>query len=85
MERTRSKAVMDQAQIQQNATVVGADGVPIGLVDRIEGRRMKITRPGALTGKKHYVDIGMVAKADGAVVRLSANADVALLLEDDED
>jgi hypothetical protein len=67
------------------APVVGADGVPIGVVDRVDGRRLKLTRKGALTGKKHFVDIGLVADIENGTVRLSANADVVLLLEDDED
>ena len=71
--------------IEPNASVIGADSVPIGRVDRVEGRRLKIRREGALTGKKHYVDVGLIAGVEDGVVRLSANADVVILLEDDED
>jgi hypothetical protein len=79
------EAAMDLSQIPQHAPVIGADGVPIGVVDRIDGRRLKITRKGALTGKKHYVDAGLVADLEDGVVRLSANADVVVLFEDEED
>jgi hypothetical protein len=76
---------MNLSEIPEHAPVVGADGVTIGIVDRIDGRRLKLTRAGALTGKKHFVDIGLVAGFEDGTVRLSANADVVLLLEDDED
>lgn len=76
---------MDLSQIPEHAPVIGADGVPIGTVDRIEGRRLKIRRKGALTGKKHYIDAGLIADLENGTVRLSANADVAVLLEDEED
>lgn len=76
---------MDLSQIPEHAPVIGADGVPIGVVDRIDGRRLKITRKGALTGHKHYVDTGLIADVENGTVRLSANADVAVLLEDEED
>ena len=76
---------MTLPDIQPNASVIGADSVPIGTVDRVDGRRLKIRRQGALTGQKHYVDIGLIADVEDGVVRLSANADVVILLEDDED
>ena len=76
---------MDLSQIPEHAPVIGADGVPIGSVDRIEGRRLKITRKGALTGKKHYVDAGLIADLENGTVRLSGNANVIVLLEDEED
>jgi hypothetical protein len=79
------EAAMDLSHIPEHAPVIGADGVPIGTVDRIEGRRLKIRRKGALTGKKHYIDAGLIADLEGGTVRLSANADVAVLLEDEED
>jgi hypothetical protein len=76
---------MDLSQIPEHAPVIGADGVSIGVVDRIEGRRLKIRREGALTGRKHYIDVGLIADLEGGTVRLSANADVVVLLEDEED
>jgi hypothetical protein len=76
---------MNLSDIPDHAPVVGADGVSVGIFDRVDGRRLKLSRKGALTGKKHFVDIGMVAEIENGTVRLSANADVVLLLEDDED
>lgn len=76
---------MSFPEIPANAPVVGADGVSVGITDGVNGRRLKIKRPGALTGKKHFVDLGLVAGVENGTVRLSANADVVVLLEDDED
>lgn len=76
---------MTLSDVQPNAPVIAADGVSIGTVDRIDGSRLKIRRAGAFTGKKHYVDVGLIADVEAGTVRLSANADVVLLLEDDED
>lgn len=76
---------MNLSDIPEHAPVVGADGVSVGVVDRIDGRRLKLTRKGALTGKKHFVDVGLIAGIENGTVWLLANADVVLLLEDDED
>lgn len=70
--------------IQTGAEIIGADGVHVGTVERVDGRRIKIRRKGALTGKKHFIDMGFVADIEHSVIRLSANADVAILLEDEE-
>jgi hypothetical protein len=72
-------------EVQRGAPVIGADGVAVGTVDRLVGRRLKIARKGAFTGRKHYVDVGLIAEVEDGAVRLSANADVVMLLEDDED
>jgi hypothetical protein len=47
--------------ILKHAPVVGPDGVSVGIVDRVDGRRLKLTRRGAVTGKKHFVDVSLVA------------------------
>lgn len=77
---------MDISEIKPCAEVIGADGVHIGAVDRVEGRRIKISRKDAIvaTGRRYYVDVGLVADIENGVVRLSANGDVAILLEDEE-
>ena len=72
-------------KVREHMEIVGADGAHIGTVDRIDGHRIKIRRKGALTGKKHFIDVGFVADIEDGVIRLSANADVVILLEDEED
>ena len=74
--------------IRENMEVIGADGVHLGTVDRIEGDRIKLTKADSGTGEHeghhHYVSRGLVAEVEGVQVRLSANANVAILFEEEE-
>ena len=74
--------------IREPMEVIGADGVHLGTVDRIEGDRIKLTKAdsgsGDHAGHHHFVSRGLVAEVEGDQVRLSANADVALLFEEEE-
>ncbi len=79
----------DLSQIQEHAEVIGADGVHVGTVDKVEGNRIKLTKKdsgqGTHEGHHHYISGGLVASVeDGTVVRLSANADVAITFEEEE-
>jgi hypothetical protein len=72
----------DLSQIEKNAEVIGADGVHVGTVDHVSNRRIKLTKKDSVDGHHHYIDGGLVADIENGVVRLSANADVAVTLED---
>ena len=65
--------------------VIGADGVHVGTVDRVEENCIKLTRTdsgeGRHKGHHHYIDGGLVAAVEGNKVRLSANGDVAVTME----
>jgi hypothetical protein len=67
--------------------VIGADGVHIGSVDRVEGNRIKLTKEdsgqGSHRGHHHYISTALVAEVEGDKVRLSANADVAVSFEEE--
>ncbi len=67
--------------------VIGADGVHVGTVDRVENNRIKLTKAdsgeGSHKGHHHYIDLGLVADVEGQKVRLSANAAVAVTFEDE--
>ena len=73
--------------IREHMKVIGADGVPVGTVDGIEGDRIKLTRAdsgmGSHKGHHHFIPIGLVADIEGDTVRLSANADVAVSFEEE--
>ena len=73
--------------IKQHMEVIGADGVHIGTVDRVEHGRIKLTRAdsgeGRHKGHHHFIDLGLVADVEGQKVRLSANAAVAVTLEEE--
>lgn len=74
--------------IREHMEVIGADGVAVGTVDHVEGDRIKLTKKdsgfGAHEGHHHYISRGLVAAIEGDVVRLSANADVAVELFEEE-
>ena len=76
-------------QIKEHADVIGADGAHVGTVDHLEGDRIKLTKAdsgeGAHAGHHHYVDLSFVEDVEDGVVRLSANGDVAVTLEEEED
>ena len=78
----------DLSQIKEHAEVIGADGVHVGTVDGVEGNRIKLTKKdsgeGSHQGHHHYISGGLVATVSDDVVRLSANADVALSFEEEE-
>ncbi|MDO9410943.1 MAG: DUF2171 domain-containing protein [Pseudolabrys sp.] len=74
--------------IKEHMEVIGADGVHVGTVDRVEGKRIKLTKKDSGEGKHkghhHFIELGLVAGVEGDKVRLSANADVAVTLEEEE-
>ena len=73
--------------VKEGMEVIGADGVHLGTVDRIEGDRIKLTRKdsgqGSHEGHHHYLSRGLIAGVEGEQVRLSANADVAAAFEEE--
>ena len=76
-------------EIREKMEVIGADGVHIGTVDRVEDDRIKLIRAdsgtGGHEGHHHYLSLGLVAAVEDDVVRLSANADKAVLFEEEKD
>jgi hypothetical protein len=84
----KEKAMSSFDDIREHMQVIGADGVPVGTVDHIEGDRIKLTKrdsgAGSHEGHHHYISRGLVADIEGDVVRLSANADVAVTFEEEE-
>ena len=79
----------DKNSIREHMEVIGADGVHVGTVDRVEGDRIKLTRrdsgEGAHKVHHHYVPMLLVAEVEGDKVRLSAKGDVAVGFEEEAD
>jgi len=79
----------DASAIREHMEVIGADGVHVGTVDRLEGKRIKLTKEdsgqGSHQGHHHYIPTSLVAEVEGDKVRLSANADVAVTFEEEAD
>jgi hypothetical protein len=75
-------------QIREHMDILGADGVHLGTVDRVEGGRIKLVRTDsgvAHHDHHHFIPGGLVAAVEGDSVRLSANADVAASLFEEEE
>jgi hypothetical protein len=85
--QSRSSASKQAMGVKPHMRVIGADGVFIGTVDRVENGRIRLTRAdsgeGRHKGHHHYIDLGLVADIEGQNVRLSANAAVAVTLEEE--
>jgi len=73
--------------IREHMEVIGADGVHVGTVDKVEGDRIKLTKKdsgeGGHEGHHHFISRGLIAEVEGNQVRLSANADVAVSFEEE--
>jgi hypothetical protein len=76
------------SEIKEHMEVIGADGVHVGTVDKIEGNRIKLTKKdsgeGSHKGHHHYIDRGLVAGVEGNKVRLSASGAVAVTMEEEK-
>lgn len=81
--------MIDVSQITEHMNVIGADGVHIGTVDKVEGEIIKLTRndsPQTMDGqgaKHHSFSVGLIAEVKGDTLRLSATAANAWMLEED--
>lgn len=84
---------VDIGQIAEHAEIVGADGVHVGTVDKVEGGRIKLTKAdsggagfgGGHESHHHYIPLSLVSGVDdGGRVRLSANGAVAVTFEEEE-
>ena len=77
----------DLQAIREHMEVIGADGVHVGTVDKVEGDRIKLTKAdsgeGSHEGHHHFISTGLIAGVEGDKVRLSANADVAVTFEEE--
>jgi hypothetical protein len=75
-------------QVKEHMEVIGADGVHVGIVDKVEGKRIKLTKAdsgeGSHKGHHHFIELGLVAGVEGQKVRLSANGDVAVTMEEEK-
>lgn len=78
--------MVDLTQISEHMEVIGADGVHVGTVDKVDGDRIKLTKKdnGSHSDHHHYISKGLIAEIEGDKVRLSANADVAITFEEEQ-
>ena len=66
---------MDATQIREHMKVVSSDGQHVGIVDGIEGDRIKLTKSDPAAGGQHrYVGISDVEHVQDGKVCLNAQA-----------
>jgi hypothetical protein len=67
--------MIDSSQIREHMDVVGSDGEHVGVVDRLEGQRIKLTKSDAASGgQHHYIDMSLVESVEDGAVCLSKTA-----------
>ena len=74
--------------VREHMEVIGADGVHIGRVDRVEGNRIKLIRAHSGAGHEkhhHFIPRGLVAEVEGDKVRLTARGEVVADLFEQEE
>jgi len=78
----------NMADIKEHMDIIGADGAHVGTVDKVEGGRIKLSKAdsgeGQHEGHHHFISGNYIAEIEGNAVRLSANADVAVEHETEE-
>jgi len=76
----------DLSAIREHMDIIGADGVHVGTVDKVEGDRIKMVKAdsGSHGNHHHFIAGGLVAAVEGNRVRLSAEGAAAVLLEEEE-
>lgn len=70
----------DTSKIREHMEIVGADGVHVGTVDRVEGERIKLTKMddhGSHSHHHRYLSLTHVASVDSKVW-LAAKSEIAL-------
>ncbi|MBI5114255.1 MAG: DUF2171 domain-containing protein [Rhodovulum sp.] len=67
---------MPHNDIREHMDVVGADDLPIGTVDRVDGDHIKLARTDPEAGGEHHlIPIAWVEEVDADTVRLSLVAE----------
>ncbi len=79
---------MDRTQIKEHMEVIGADGEHVGMVDRVEGDRIKLTKDDGVHGshdQHRFIPLDLVADVENDQVMLSASGEEAVMMEEPED
>lgn len=78
----------DISGIKEHMEVIGADGVHVGTIDKVESDRIKLTKAdsgqGSHKGHHHYLPTGLVAGVENNKVRLSATGANALMFQQED-
>ena len=80
--------MINASEIREHAEVIGADGMHVGTVDRVEGNRIKLTKKDSGAGHDghhHFIPLELVESVDDNRVRLSRSSGDALGEEQEQD
>jgi hypothetical protein len=78
--KRRSYQMITTQHVREHMDVLGADGVHVGTVDRVEGNRIKLTKSDPLAeGSHHYVSADWLERVD-AKVHLNKDSSEVLAL-----
>jgi len=70
------KPMVDVAQIQEHAEVIGSDGTHVGTVDHVDKGEIKLTKKDAAAGGlHHFIPVDFVRAIEGGKVHLDRPAD----------
>ncbi len=64
----------DTSSIAKHMDVIDSNGTKVGVVDGVEGDRIKLTRNDSPDGQHHYVSVGDIARVDEHVHLSTAGA-----------
>jgi len=87
-EKQQEIAMSGFEDVREHMEVIGADGVHIGTVDRVEENRIKLIRADSGVGHEehhHFIPRGLIAEVEGDKVRLTARGDVVADLFEQEE
>jgi hypothetical protein len=85
---SEEKVMSGFEDIREHMEVIGADGVHLGTVDRVEGNRIKLIRADSGQGHEQhqqFIPNGHVAEVEGDRGRLTARGDVVADLFEQEE
>ena len=81
--------MVEASSITEHMEIVGADGVHVGIVDHMDGQRIKMKKQDEAHGVKmdhhHYIPLADVASHEGGKLWLSATAANAKILMQEKD
>lgn len=61
------------SQVRPQMDVIGSDGIKVGVVDHVDGNRIKLAKSGSRDGEHHYVAEADIVRVDEHV-HLSSGA-----------
>ena len=69
--------MVEAMDIKEHMQIIGADGIDVAIVDKVEGGRIKLTRDDGHGGKRehhHFLPMNLVADIEDGKLRLSTTA-----------